>query len=158
MLTQNILQSSNKEQRGSSQAPSVRQVINLRLTEEPHVRQNFYGDFFMHTANTYLQLRKYTKDDDMIYQPDQVTLSVDEDSTKATLCKEDTDQAACRQPRRYQMGCSLAFTADPGSLFTCKAPLIQQSVPALIEDHKPTNKQGESLYPASLDSWLWVTY
>ena len=35
----------------------------------------------MHTANTYLQLRKYTKNDDMIYQPDQVTLSVDEGST-----------------------------------------------------------------------------
>ena len=46
MLTQNILQSSNKEQRDSSQAPSVRQVINLRLTEEPHVKQNFDGDFF----------------------------------------------------------------------------------------------------------------
>ena len=56
------------------------------------------------------------------------------------------------------MVCSLAFTADPGSLFTCKAPLIQQSVPALTGAHKPTNKQGESLYLASLDSWLWVTY
>ena len=96
MLTQNILQSSNKEQRGSSQAPSVRQVINLRLTEQPHVRQNFYGDFFMHTANTYPQLRKYTKDDDMIYQPDQVTLSVNEGSTKVTLCKEDTG-SSCLQ-------------------------------------------------------------
>lgn len=112
----------------------------------------------MHTANTYPQLRKYTKDDDMIYQPDQVTLSVDEGSTKVTLCKEDTDRAACRQPRRSQMGCSLAFTADPGSLFTCKAPLIQQSVPVLTGAHKPTNKQGENLYPASSDSWLWVTY
>lgn len=46
MLTQNILQSSNKEQRDSSQAPSMRQVINLRLTEEPHVRKNSDGDFF----------------------------------------------------------------------------------------------------------------
>lgn len=39
------------------------------------------GISFMHRANTYPQLRKYTKDDDMIYQPDQVTLSVDEGST-----------------------------------------------------------------------------
>lgn len=67
------------------------------------------GIFVMHTANTYPQLRKYTKDDDMIYQPDQVTLSVDEGSTKVTLRKEDVDQAAYRQPRRYQMGCSSAI-------------------------------------------------
>ena len=72
---------------------------------------------------------------------------------KKTWIKLPTDN-----PGGTRWAALLPFTSDPGSLFTGKAPLIQQSVPVLTGAHKPTNKQSENLYPASLDSWLWVTY